>query len=161
VRGNSLSFAHPVGALQAGRRIAVSGSRLRAKVLKPVTLSVVAENGTATEILTAGEKLDLTAFPEPQDLGAVVYSVLRNGLAGTLPAKPDGVVRADENGVELATIAAVLDEESVTLKDPLLWSYDPASVTVNANVVEATHGESVKEMFEGGDATQVFQRFPL
>jgi predicted phage baseplate assembly protein len=32
---------------------------------------------------------------------------------------------------------------------------------VNANVVAATHGETVKETFEGGDARQVFQRFRL
>jgi predicted phage baseplate assembly protein len=32
---------------------------------------------------------------------------------------------------------------------------------VNANVAEATHGETVKETFEGGDATRAFQRFAL
>src|SRR5262249_26218859 len=39
--------------------------------------------------------------------------------------------------------------------------YDPQTVTLSANVAEATHGQTVKETFEGGDATQAFQRFAL
>src|SRR5260221_569578 len=46
--------------------------------------------------------------------------------------------------------------------DGLSNSYDPTTVTINANVVPATQGESVNnEILGSGDATQTFQSFTL
>jgi predicted phage baseplate assembly protein len=44
---------------------------------------------------------------------------------------------------------------------PLVYRYDAATVAINANVVEATHGESKTEVLGGGDARQRRQRFQL
>lgn len=162
VWGDVIVLERATEGLETGRRVAVSGKRLRARVLTPVALSVETENGPAVETLSPGERLDLTAFPTTEESGAVTYTVVRDGLPGSLTARPEEVVRADEDAVEIATIAEVAEDgESITLEGPLLWSYDPPSVTVNANVAEATHGETVKETFEGGDATRAFQRFAL
>jgi predicted phage baseplate assembly protein len=49
----------------------------------------------------------------------------------------------------------------VTLADHLVDSYLRRSVSVNANVVLATHGESREEILGSGDGSQAFQRFEL
>ena len=88
---------------------------------------------------------------------------VREGLLGLVLALPGEVrYRNDEDGTELVTIATVAaDGASLTFTTPLLRRYDPPTVTLNANVAAATHGEAVSEMFEGGDATRTFQRFAL
>jgi hypothetical protein len=162
VQGSAIDLGQAVEALEPGRRVAVSGNRLRAEVLKTVTLTVDTPDGPVDETLESGARIDLTAFPLEQETGNFDYAVVRDGLPATLTAAPDEVVRADEAGWELGDVASVdPDGKRITLAKPLAWSYDPPSVKVNANVVAATHGESVKEVFEGGDGTKVFQRFPL
>jgi hypothetical protein len=43
----------------------------------------------------------------------------------------------------------------------LLHSYKRESLTINANVARATHGETVQEVMGSGDASQAYQRFTL
>jgi hypothetical protein len=47
------------------------------------------------------------------------------------------------------------------LSDPLAYTYKGDSVTIYANVVKATHGESLPEVFGSGDGSQAFQQFAL
>jgi hypothetical protein len=49
----------------------------------------------------------------------------------------------------------------LTLANDLAYRYDSRTVTVYANVVRATQGQSVGEVLGGGDASQVFQTFAL
>jgi len=49
----------------------------------------------------------------------------------------------------------------VTFNESLAYPYVRKTVTINANVATATHGETVAETLGGGDATQAFQRFTL
>ncbi|HEX5606794.1 MAG TPA: putative baseplate assembly protein [Candidatus Binatia bacterium] len=49
----------------------------------------------------------------------------------------------------------------LTFDQPLKQSYVRSTVTINANVALATHGETVQEVLGGGDATQPFPRFSL
>lgn len=44
---------------------------------------------------------------------------------------------------------------------PLAHQYIRKTVTINANVVQATHGETAKEVLGSGDARKVFQKFVL
>jgi hypothetical protein len=163
VMGTTIAFAEAVEDLQSGRRVAVAGKRLRAEALKEIALAVDTPQGPIPETLRPGDRLDLTAFPLEQDSGDIVYLGIRDGHSAQMTAtSPGQVVRADEDATELAVIASVSEDgRDITLAQALAWCYDPATVRVNANVVAATHGESVKEVFEGGDARQVFQRFPL
>jgi hypothetical protein len=50
---------------------------------------------------------------------------------------------------------------SLSLSAPLSRIYDTATVTVNANAVEATHGETVMEILGSGDATNAALQFQL
>lgn len=68
-------------------------------------------------------------------------------------------------GSEALTLKTVEVEAGftvVTFNESLAYPYVRKSVTINANVATATHGETVQEeTLGGGDATQVFQRFTL
>ncbi|HSB10217.1 MAG TPA: putative baseplate assembly protein [Blastocatellia bacterium] len=75
--------------------------------------------------------------------------------------------RADLKGVhasELLTIKEVIVERGftvLTFDHSLAYPYVRNTVTINANVALATHGETVQEVLGGGDANQAFQRFVL
>jgi hypothetical protein len=63
---------------------------------------------------------------------------------------------------ELAVIQTPAEDEDrpiLTLVAPLQKSYDPATVKVYANVVEATHGETVSEILGSGDGAATNQSF--
>ena len=49
----------------------------------------------------------------------------------------------------------------ITLQDGLKNQYDPATVTIYANVASATHGETKQEVLGSGDASQSYQQFTL
>lgn len=55
------------------------------------------------------------------------------------------------------------DQQSpiLTLQEPLKYAYDPATVNIYANVVQATHGETVEEVLGSGDGSTPNQRFML
>ncbi|HEX6668696.1 MAG TPA: hypothetical protein VF061_04015, partial [Gemmatimonadales bacterium] len=164
VWGNTVVFAQAVKGLEPGRMVALRGKLLRAEVLKPVTLYLLAGTGVIQKVLQPDDRLDLLLFPIPiADGSSTVFVAVQDGLLGFVFALPGQVrYRNDEVGVELVTITSVAaDRRSVTFDPPLAQRYDPPSVTLNANLAESTHGESVRETFAGGDATRVFQRFPL
>jgi hypothetical protein len=103
----------------------------------------------------------------------------RDGFVGSVTAGADDIFlrpAADEDPVvnEVAFIgdaeSAVFsdrDRTTITLRDPLQNSYDRATVTINANVARATHGETVgderigREVLGSGDGMQANQRFAL
>jgi hypothetical protein len=164
VGGSALAFAQPVAGLEPGRKAIVQGKRLRAEVVAPVTLYLFTTAGVVQSTRAVGERLDLLLFPIPLADGALtVFVVVQDAQLGLVFARPGEVLyRADEDGVEeveIATVAA--DGRSVTVDPALAYRYDPPTATLGANVAESTHGQTVKETFEGGDATRVFQRFPL
>jgi hypothetical protein len=49
----------------------------------------------------------------------------------------------------------------LTLQQPLKYAYDPVTVRIYANVVPATHGETVEEVLGSGDGHAPNQRFGL
>ena len=76
-------------------------------------------------------------------------------------------VRADKEGTtasEVVTISglSLVDGYTVVTFTPqLAGTYVRASVTINANVAPATHGETTNEILGSGDCTQAFQSFAL
>jgi hypothetical protein len=75
--------------------------------------------------------------------------------------------RSDKVGVvstEIATLASVSLENGytqLTFTTPLDGTYLPETVSINANVVDATNGETVTETLGSGDAGTAFQTFTL
>ncbi|MDJ0599292.1 MAG: putative baseplate assembly protein [Crocosphaera sp.] len=76
-----------------------------------------------------------------------------------LPAPEDS-----EMVSEIATIALPPQDEQLPLlilRDPLKNAYDPQTVTIYGNVVQATHGETVEEVLGSGDGNTANQTFTL
>ena len=75
--------------------------------------------------------------------------------------------RSDLPGVEAAEVAILADiihadgRSTLVLQRGLVYSYVRASLAISANVLHATHGETVSEVLGNGDASVPNQRFIL
>jgi hypothetical protein len=84
-----------------------------------------------------------------------------------IPDEPLALAPADPDDPVVSEVAVLDDafyQEGRTvlvLAQPLAHVYDPASVTIHANVGKATHGETKREVLGSGDAARPFQRFRL
>lgn len=104
--------------------------------------------------------------PVERDSKRIELSTMVLGLTRGQPLAFVGP-RADLPGVEAAEIA-LLDEvehsagrSTLVLQKALAYSYQRERLQIHANVVRATHGESVQEVLGNGDAKESFQRFML
>ncbi len=121
-----------------------------------------------TSVFLQSEKLELADLPivgevEGQSVTLdQTYFDLKPGQTVILTG-----TRADLEGVvdsEALTIADVTFSEGYTtlsFRRALANSYVRDSVTINANVALATHGETVRDILGGGDPSQPFQRVAL
>jgi predicted phage baseplate assembly protein len=124
----------------------------------------------STTAYVASRKLALADLPidVPIQAGDVAIELDRMvlGLAIGQPIALAGE-RADAPGVaaaEIAMLAGIVHADgrtTLSVEHGLIYSYRRASLTISANVVHATHGESVTEILGNGDASQPNQRFSL
>jgi len=79
------------------------------------------------------------------------------------PALKDDAVVSEVTAIAhgARSVQSDRDRTTLTLNAPLGCCYDRSTVTVNANVAPATHGETVGEIAGSGDAAAVNQRFQL
>lgn len=121
-----------------------------------------------TAVLAQSEKLELAELP----IADVVKDnriVLDRTYLGLTEGRPVVVTgkRTDLEGVtdsEVVMLTEVLFSEGHTelvFRTKLAHDYERASVTVNANVALATHGETKEQALGSGDSNHAFQRFPL
>lgn len=122
--------------------------------------------GTTAHVLS--EQLPLADLPIPDPVAgdtvtldgayfdlAIGQAVILTGLRDDL----DGVTASE--AMTIADILFVGGATTLRFQQALANSYVRATVTINANVAPATHGETVSEVLGGGDATQAFQSFAL
>ncbi|MFC7737921.1 putative baseplate assembly protein [Roseomonas sp. GCM10028921] len=103
----------------------------------------------------AGRTIDLEGFVAGLAKGRTII------LCGELADTP-GVRSCEAAVIELAEdVLAVGGHTRITLAEALSGRYVRATVTINANVAPATHGETVREILGSGDARLAFQRFAL
>lgn len=76
-----------------------------------------------------------------------------------LPAAADSDVVSEMANIQLPPTEQQLPV--LILQQPLKYNYDPATVQVYANVVQATHGQTVEEVIGSGDGHETNQRFAL
>jgi hypothetical protein len=125
-----------------------------------------------TKAFLQSERQLLAGMPIPEDLQAGTTEVALGGLiVGLQPGRPVAVsgIRSDARGLtasEVLVIREILHEggfTSLKFRSALQYSYVRQTVSINANLAAATHGETVPgdEVLGGGDATQVFQSFAL
>ncbi|MBI2767726.1 MAG: putative baseplate assembly protein [Chloroflexi bacterium] len=92
------------------------------------------------------------------------FSDLSAGRHIVVSGKAPGVAQDAPMLHELATIKAVAVSGAITtltLEANLATAFDRQTVTVNANVALATHGETVSEVLGSGNARQAYQQFAL
>ena len=86
---------------------------------------------------------------------AIGQTVMLTGTRADL----DGVIASE--AMVIADIGFTDGYTTLTFQQSLTNSYARASVTINANVAPATHGETVQEVLGSGDASQAFQTVTL
>jgi predicted phage baseplate assembly protein len=125
-----------------------------------------------TVVYAQSEALDLIDLPIVDDIPAGTTEVMLDGLVLGLsigqPIAWSGTrTVADAPGVSasevlmLKQITHVQGFTTLQFTSGLINSYLRSSVTLNANVAPATHGETVNEVFGSGDASQANQTFIL
>jgi photosystem II stability/assembly factor-like uncharacterized protein len=133
--------------------------------------TLIAPDGLAVMPVKAGDQLQLLAPPiplqgEPQKwllkdkdgFIGVVFAIARSDVS-LYPAVATDPLESE--AVIIQSPPQDQQEPLLKLVEPLQGSYDPATVSINANVVPATHGETVQEVLGSGDGTATNQTFTL
>ncbi len=173
VAGTTMSV---VGGQQiaAGQPIGVSGKRLRLQVALNHSASFVPA-GFASGSEAGGQVFVVDAFPptsDPANPKNMLWSVeTLSGVAGSLSVPPTTSVRlqpcdpkADASVGEAAVVQSATvegDVTTLTLNAALSRIYDASTVSVNANAVQATNGETVQEILGSGNAATDPLKFTL
>jgi Baseplate J-like protein len=171
VSGGSFAI---VGLQQIGPNspIGVNGKRLR---IAPNTANATFISTGASSGLTVSlnQPFLVDAFPptpDPDGSGNDLWSVITvNGEAGILSVAPGAYqlqpsATADPIAGEAATVTIATVEgasTALTLGADLSRIYDASTVTVNANAVLATDGQTTQEILGSGDATNPALEFQL
>ncbi|MGI9102241.1 MAG: putative baseplate assembly protein [Terriglobales bacterium] len=131
--------------------------------------SAIADFGLRdTSILCQSESLPLAPVPIPDDVSGKI--IVLNRAYVRIQAGRKVVIsgeRADADSVSAAearTLAGVALERGLTvltLDKSLSYPYKRPTVSVSANVADATNGETVQETLGSGDGSQAFQSFVL
>ena len=158
-----------------GQRAAVSGKRVRLLIPAGAN-SVFTPAGGSGGSSADGQVVLLDSAQQTVDpAGNAVLSVITTtGVAGTLllPNQSGGpsitgflpADQADPVAGEAVIVQGVTLAGGVTtlyLASPLTRAYDCSTVTVNANAVLATHGQTTQEILGSGDATNAALSFSL
>jgi hypothetical protein len=126
-----------------------------------------------TTALVESEELPLTELPIETPLEPVAVAadgLTLDGIYFGLKLGQRIIITGERNDLkgvlasETLTLKEVIIEAGFTVvkfEESLAYSYVRQTVSINANVALATHGETVGETLGGGDATQEFQRFVL
>jgi predicted phage baseplate assembly protein len=124
----------------------------------------------STTAYVASKKLALADLPIDAPIAAGDTSIeLDRMMVGLAIGQPIALTgkRSDLPGVDAAEVAVIADvihangRSTLLLQKPLQYSYLRDSLAISANVVHATHGESVNEVLGNGDASLANQSFIL
>jgi photosystem II stability/assembly factor-like uncharacterized protein len=132
---------------------------------------LVTADGLTTVPLKSGDTLHLLAPP------TLLYGVAQRWQLKDKDGVTGVVITPSSQDIGLQPAAAEdpLESELVVIKTPpedqqqpvlqfvhpIQASYDPETVRIHANVVQATHGETVREVLGSGDGAATHQSFAL
>ena len=171
VYGSSLSV---VGGLEIaeGQPLGVSGMRVRLQVLPSAGATFTPDGASAGLAVSDNQIFFVDAYPPATDMatGKPLWTVLTtSNVAGSLivddkyvellPANPGDPVTGE--AVVAGTLNVLGNVVALGLVSPLTRIYDATTVTINANTVAATQGETMNEIMGSGDATNDALRIDL
>ena len=168
IEGSLIQLDRLVPALDAGRKVLITGKLLRARVAV-TSLILTPTDGSQTITLKKNDSVILTTRPSLLSGNLAKFTLRTNkGFEGTVTTNRGNLIFTPAREKDpTVTALAVVQESSgdptvLTLQSPpLAYLFDRATVTISANVAEATHGESVSEVLGNGDASQPNQKFKL
>ncbi len=173
VQGSIVELAGGLG-IAVNQPIGVSGKAARLQVMVAPATDAFTPAGSSTAVAVAlSQQFVVTAYPptaDPKVSGNFVWSVLtNNNVAGALSLPLASVqlvpaAKGDPVVGESATVSKVAtkgDVATLGLHPALSGIYDATTVTVNANAVAATQGETQYEILGSGDATNPALSFKL
>lgn len=154
-----------------GQPIGLSGKRVRIQVQPGASASFTPAQSSAALTVADNQIFLVDAYPpQSNNVGTPTWSVITlSGVDGTLQVD-DAYVQlqsADKNDPVTSEAAQVTttqvngDLTAIGLDTALQRIYDAKTVNVNANAVDATHGETVQELLGSGDATNPALTFTL
>lgn len=166
------------------RQIKVANRTHKFRIGREITetkdrLYLFSRDGLQEVELESGEVLDVLGPPVWVPGGSIKWHLMNGtGFSGFVTAKPDDFMPkqeteestvtsqldTDENnryGSEVVIVEEVNVDGTLVLATTLKNVYYLDTVTINANVALATHGETVQEVLGSGDSTQSFQKFTL
>ena len=171
VGGQQIAVNQPIG---------VSGKAVRLQVPAGSGATFVPDGFSGGSKAADGQVFLADAFPpvaDPANAANLLWAVTTLsgvpgslsvpgtvGAAGSLQTVLLPSAKSDPVAGEAAVVQSVTvngDVTTLTLSQPLSRIYDAATVTVNANAVEATHGETVQEILGSGDGTNDALQFTL
>ena len=142
-----------------------------------VDLFIVSADGSENVKLEPGDELEIVEPPSSFGDGRIRWHLKdEKGFTGFVTADQDDFIPADvqtaddPTSQEDETVSEVMvigrtesDTDSTTLifTSELQNIYKRDTVTINANVARATHGETVYEVLGSGSAAEAHQRFAL
>jgi hypothetical protein len=171
VQGSSISI---VGGLDiaAGQPLGISGLRVRLQVLPSAGATFTPDGASAGLAVSDNQIFLVDAYPPGTDAvsGNPLWTVLTtSNVSGSLivateyveflPANPSDPVTGE--AVVASTVQVQGNIVTLGLVSPLTRIYDATTVTVNANTVAATQGETMNEIMGSGDATNDALQFTL
>jgi hypothetical protein len=156
-----------IPAPETGRKLIVSGKRMRAQA--SIRLNLHSPDNLRKTTIQPGDSLYITAAPAAEPGGVRWFLEDRNGFIGFVLLqraflKEQPALKDDPVVSEVAVLKSVAETEertTLTLEDPLLNYFDRTTVTIYANVADATHGETSVEVLGSGDGSQANQQFTL
>ncbi len=172
LKGEEIHLERYVPGLDGDRKIVFSGRRARARVAREAgELELTAAGDTGrTGLLPESEPM-LLSPPEDTPGGRVRWHLLQQtGFEGFVTADGEQIAlipsrEEDPLVSEVAHLAGVKSAGGKTvliLGGPLKAAFDPATLIIHGNVVQATHGESIgEEVLGSGESTVPNQEFRL
>lgn len=155
----------------AGQPIGISGKRVRMQVQIGESASFTPRQSSTAPTVADDQVFLIDAYPPPSIGGGMpAWSVITlSGVAGTLAVDDSNMqfLPADKHDAVVSEAALVTttavngDLTTISLDAPLQRIYDASTVNVNANAVDATHGETVQELLGSGDASNPALTFTL
>ncbi|WPB55020.1 hypothetical protein [Xylophilus sp. GOD-11R] len=124
----------------------------------------------STTAHVASRRLALADLPIDTPVAAGDTAIeLDRMVLGLVAGQPVALMgeRVDLPGVQVAEIAVIADvvhadgRSTLLLRQGLVYGYGRRGLAISANVVPATHGETVTELLGNGDASLPNQRFTL
>jgi hypothetical protein len=104
---------------------------------------------------------DVEAGADAIDLDALYLDLVDGQTISIAGDRSDADGLASSETLTVNDVVHIGGFTRLLLKSGPEYSYRRPSVTVNANMAAATHGEAYEEQLGSGDAAQIFQRFKL